>query len=523
MAEQPQQQHDVPRDTLCPPHKQYDIMDVNKKVDIVNLQCPNESRILRNILYNHTLRLVMAGSASVPSIYIQQFWHTLKQNDSKDKLKFFLDTEEFQFSVVNLKRIFQLPQATDNNNVGSVAALRFSLMLPFFTNDLGFSLILRLPSHFVSKGLSQPLHEHHHRVKSDEIFKSILSSGKNKEGAGMKIPEWMLTEEMKLTDNYRMYAIIFRDAFMDDVLNSQEDLGTRIEPRSDKESPEMKKDAGMAARDEFELRRRERGKGIEDIKDTPLPTLIRSPRTYIALISLDKEILYELTVTTKDAPSSVDKEKLKKLTVTDPTPSSSSPKPKTSRFKCSKNHIKHMGGRYDFLFEHLNKSFMPRKSFTELAAMLHSTLKEVLPSMAKDLAALIAVQREHQNIHAKISLQMNDVIANNIPSLVDSFLRNYMSNNILHVRLLKIFNVVRTRDHEDHQDNDTRPKGENSAKRQKIKYYVIDVDEVPTEEVSQELMEEISEEINEAQLEKAIDEMLRQRYKSGKKHQYHVD
>ncbi|GKC70056.1 hypothetical protein Tco_1115939 [Tanacetum coccineum] len=110
--------------------------------------------ILGDILNNHPLQLSLAGSASVPWIYIQQFWHSLKLDDSKDKFKFFVDTKEFTFSVDDIRRIFQLPQATDNNNVGFVAAPSFSHMLPFIHNDLGFSLPMHLPSHFVSKGLS---------------------------------------------------------------------------------------------------------------------------------------------------------------------------------------------------------------------------------------------------------------------------------------------------------------------------------------------------------------------------------
>ncbi|GKA99833.1 hypothetical protein Tco_0827827 [Tanacetum coccineum] len=74
--------------------------------------------------------------------------------------------------------------------------------------------------------------------------------------------------------------------------------------------------------------------------------------------------------------------------------------------------------------------------------------------------------------------------------------------------------VVRTRDHEDHHDDDARPEGESSAKRQKTSKYDTysigeslskqvddfrtDDDEVPTEEVLPKLMEEISREINEA-------------------------
>ncbi|GJW67712.1 hypothetical protein Tco_0122136 [Tanacetum coccineum] len=116
------------------------------------------------------------------------------------------------------------------------------------------------------------------------------------------------------------------DAFMDDVLNIQEDHDNRIEQRSDKKSLKVEIDADMvnisnddveeeSAGDDFELRRRDKGKGIEETKDTPPPTPIRSPRTHIAPLSSDKETLKELTVLIEDAPSSADKEKLKELTI----------------------------------------------------------------------------------------------------------------------------------------------------------------------------------------------------------------
>ncbi|GKF19491.1 hypothetical protein Tco_0068129, partial [Tanacetum coccineum] len=87
------------------------------------------------------------------------------------------------------------------------------------------------------------------------------------------------------------------DEFLNDIFNNQEDPGTRIEPRSDRESPEVEKDDDMMtfsnddveeepAGDEFELRRREKGKGIEETKDTPPPTPTRSPRTHISPLSI---------------------------------------------------------------------------------------------------------------------------------------------------------------------------------------------------------------------------------------------
>ncbi|GJR73506.1 hypothetical protein Tco_0085871 [Tanacetum coccineum] len=84
-----QQQHatDVHLDELCPPNKRYDLMDANKKVDLEHVQCPSESKILTNIIKNHPLRFNIAASSSVPWIYMAQFWHTLKEDGSKYRLR----------------------------------------------------------------------------------------------------------------------------------------------------------------------------------------------------------------------------------------------------------------------------------------------------------------------------------------------------------------------------------------------------------------------------------------------------
>ncbi|GJQ98573.1 putative ribonuclease H-like domain-containing protein [Tanacetum coccineum] len=44
---------DVHPDELCPPNKRYDLMDANKKVDLEQVQCLPESKILMNIIKNH--------------------------------------------------------------------------------------------------------------------------------------------------------------------------------------------------------------------------------------------------------------------------------------------------------------------------------------------------------------------------------------------------------------------------------------------------------------------------------------
>ncbi|GKA16209.1 hypothetical protein Tco_0695956 [Tanacetum coccineum] len=212
--------------------------------------------------------------------------------------------------------------------------------------------------HFMTENpdILRRLHEHYHRVKNDEVVKSIFNSWKNKKGEGMRIPKWMLTEEMKLTAYYQMYTIVFQvdvpttqsqaiestqgtnrtlsaprtpnpvtaqgessaprkptvirvqehlveeeiedlveggnnfdaNEFVDEILNDQKDPGTRIEPKSYKESLKVKKsddvlinyddeDEEESVGDALIQRKREKGKGIKEIRDTPPLTPIRSP------------------------------------------------------------------------------------------------------------------------------------------------------------------------------------------------------------------------------------------------------
>ncbi|GKE44952.1 hypothetical protein Tco_1472236, partial [Tanacetum coccineum] len=219
-------------------------------------------------------------------------WHTLKEDGSKYRLTFVLDRKKLTMTLDDFRTIFRLPQAIDNNHEHFVAAPKFSEMVSFFLNTLGFTLELRSPSNFKTTSLVQPwqtlckmfsrclttrvtgydqpplqimhmlycfvnnihvdyadllwegLHyslEHpstlipyprftkliishymtalpkilrrvcdkYHNLEHDEMVKSIFNSRKNKAGVGMKIPSWMITDEMKLIENYKMYAIVF--------------------------------------------------------------------------------------------------------------------------------------------------------------------------------------------------------------------------------------------------------------------------------------------------------------------------
>ncbi|GKA83715.1 hypothetical protein Tco_0805310 [Tanacetum coccineum] len=254
-----QQQHaaDVHPDELCPPNKRYDLMDANKKVVLEHVQCPPESKILTNIIKNHPLRFSITASSSVPWIYMAQFWQTLKEDISKYWLKFMLEKKELTLTLDDFRQIFHLPQATTNNHNAFVPPPSFTDMVPFYKQVLGFTMELKTQSNFKTIGLLQPwqtlckilskclttrvtgwdqpplqimqiftkiivnhymtifpdisrrARDMYHNLQDDDIMRNIFNLGRHKNKVRMKIPDWMITDEMKQTEHYRMYTEVF--------------------------------------------------------------------------------------------------------------------------------------------------------------------------------------------------------------------------------------------------------------------------------------------------------------------------
>ncbi|GJX78339.1 hypothetical protein Tco_0325150 [Tanacetum coccineum] len=590
-------------------------------------------------------------------------------------------------------------------------------------------------SHYMTSfpEISRRARDMYHNLQDDDIMKNIFNSGRHKDKVGMKIPDWIITEEMKHTEHYRMYAEVFgldvpltqsqptestqgthripsaprrstrltppvpvptvekadkmilqdtlqvslaehksqeeqearenvelvnkhlaseeieklvegSENVIDDSLPPRNDEplipGTRLEPRSDKESPEVERtndeevevtnvvipvnvneEEDEITDEVYELKQREKGKIIEESRSTPLPTPIRSPRTYTNLVSSDTEKLQELTVTHTQTTSS---SRLQHTKLSRANRLLSLFKAKPARFKRYKNFFQELQGRYTYLFEHLKQRFLSRKSFDTLADHLQEVMVESLPIIVdthikeqvkkqvpeqvrdqvpvyvaeglimerqktkEEMERMIAkaILQKRRNIQAEISSQIQKAIDHHIPSQVDASVRSYMSGHILHVHpaqsqtlfvpeqqyqlylsmkndpqlqqqdiaiwlalQMKFENhqvpqttcrpsVVRPRDEDDPYD-DAHLEGENSAKRQKTSEYEAyvsgeslsgqvneeerDDDEIPMKQVSQDIMEEVSLTIDEEKLKKMADEMLRQRFTSGNKHQYHID
>nr|GEY24755.1 hypothetical protein [Tanacetum cinerariifolium] len=325
---------------------------------------------------------------------------------------------------------------------------------------------------------------------------------------------------------------------MDDVLNNQEDLGTRIETKIDKESPEVEKDADMviinneeeeeSVGDEFELRKREKGKGIEDNRDTPPPIPIRSLRTHISPLSSDKETLQELMITIEEAPLFADRKKLQELTVTDSTPSSSLPKPKTERFRRTHRTTSapKTSNPEDTKIESsaqrkptMIRFRVPRRPYHETPIQIvvenvdvDAFMDDVLNNQ-EDLGTRIETKIDKESPEVEKDADMDNEKLRNDDLSIWWSLKIKFDKPALSATLCQTAAIC-PRDHGDHHD-DAHHEGENSSCTQEqldefdawMDGFGTDDNEVPTEEVSQELWEEISGEIDEAQVQKAVNDM----------------
>ncbi|GJU23951.1 hypothetical protein Tco_1162572 [Tanacetum coccineum] len=89
--------------------------------------------------------------------------------------------------------------------------------------------------------------ETYHNLKDDDIMKNIFNSGRHKDRVGMKIPDWMISDEMKHTEHYQMYAEVFGiDVPLTQSQPTESTQGTHRTPSAPR-SPNPKVDAGEAS------------------------------------------------------------------------------------------------------------------------------------------------------------------------------------------------------------------------------------------------------------------------------------
>nr|GEX33195.1 hypothetical protein [Tanacetum cinerariifolium] len=278
--------------------------------------------------------------------------------------------------------------------------------------------------------ISSRAQDKYHNLKDDDVMKNIFNSGRYKYKVGMKIPAWMISEAMKHTEYYRMYAEVFgidvpltQSQPTESTKNDEHNIpSTRLEPMSDKESPNV------------------------EFTDVVIP------------VNVNEE---------------------------------------------EEEHVKEQ---------------VPEQVRDQVPVYVAKGLIMERQKNKEEIKKLIAkaILQERGNIQAQTSLQIQKVIANDIPSQVDAILRVPQTTCRT--------SIVRPRDQDDPHD-DAHPGGrtvQSGRRHLSIKHMYLESDYLDRiikrnkvyqlQQVSQDIMEEVSLTIDEAKLKKIIDEMSRQRW-----------
>ncbi|GKD31778.1 hypothetical protein Tco_1242556 [Tanacetum coccineum] len=127
----------------------------NSRAELNKISVPKTCDIIAEILKHHPIAPALTTSATVPIVYMQQFWQTVKFDESKTIMRFKIDQHEVDFSLDTFRTVLQLPQATDNENESFVDVPEFSGIAAFL-KDIGYIASVRILADFNAKNLTQP-------------------------------------------------------------------------------------------------------------------------------------------------------------------------------------------------------------------------------------------------------------------------------------------------------------------------------------------------------------------------------
>ncbi|GJR06829.1 hypothetical protein Tco_0529813 [Tanacetum coccineum] len=341
--------------------------------------------------------------------------------------------------------------------------------------------------------ISKRVRDKYHNLEHDEIVKSIFSLGKNKVGVGIKILVWMITSEMKLTENYQMYVAVFGVDVPTTQLQPIESTQGMHRTTSTSRSPNPDVDEGesSAPRKSTVIRLHIPPRRLTRLT-LPTPTLTTTEAEDIIIQdTIQLSIVEQKSHDDLEAKQNVKKvkehliaEEIEKLvegtenvenTKVDNSISNSNNDPVTRldpeshkesleveitiveqpvnvieeeeesveddyelRRRENGRRLRDVAVYYHFAISTFPVEIVIKSSAFILEYLLQLPIKGLIMERQQsqaDVAKMIAeaIQQERKNLWAEITSQINNAITSHIPSQVDSSVRNYMSGHILHV------------------------------------------------------------------------------------------
>ncbi|GKC33399.1 hypothetical protein Tco_1040693 [Tanacetum coccineum] len=509
----------------------------NNYTALLNIPCSPECKIVGQILNNHSLIYALQATADVHAVYLQQFWqnccsptlhlpvetpdHLFVAPVDMDTIESFMNHIGYQgvvdkvsalytknlaqpwqtmFKVFNRClttrtsghdqtkiNILQLLHAIINRSHVDYAALLWwdfinnvfqkkeAIQYPRFIKLIVADLMLKFDL------IAARQDEHCHSIKDDIPLISVYTTG-NVRVKGMLIPDELLTDDIRVTDDFKEYKAVFEN-IVGPMTQPQPVVSTqgsnKTTPRADRTptlsaSPQGKKrklNAGETSLPKQSLKiiikqkpsdlagqsnesyddihiqddRIEPGSHKDILENTPTPTPPRSPRKHL---SSDKDISHELTA--KDIGSG-------------------SMKRVSAKYKHLLNAFRRMCNRQGYMIQSMERKCVTNDEFWKV----HNKVDHVLHDVVLKITANATNDLIESNLKPKIVqtlMEERDAFISDMPKIISNEFKAHalaiieeLSHNIF--RIMDDF--VYSHGHDDHQDDDALPEGERRVKKKK--------------------------------------------------------
>ncbi|GJZ10131.1 hypothetical protein Tco_0544890 [Tanacetum coccineum] len=193
-------QHVLPTAQLVPQYKP--IRRCSNYAVLQSIPCSPECKIVGMILLDHCLSHALTATADILDVYLQQFWWTVsKVPDTKDTIKFMLDTQQFTYTVDMFYDTLYLPVETPENSFVAPANIN---TIETFMNRVGYQGVVNKKFPNIPKRLE----EDYHSIKDDVPLVSVYTIG-NVLIRGMLISDALLIAEIRETNDFKEYDTVF--------------------------------------------------------------------------------------------------------------------------------------------------------------------------------------------------------------------------------------------------------------------------------------------------------------------------
>ncbi|GJT88999.1 hypothetical protein Tco_1070716 [Tanacetum coccineum] len=477
-----------------------------------SIPCSLKCNIIRIILLDNPLNYALNSTADVPTVYLQQFWRTVsKVLSPEDTIKFMLITQEFIYTVDMFRDILHLLEETLENPF--VAPVNIETMEAFMNRVFNLCLTTRTSGHDQTKiNILQIFHAVINRTNVDYaalLWWDFMNNVNQKKEAiqyprfikliiaillgmclyeGMLIPNAFLTEEIRATDDFKEYEMVFMNvdvpmnqpqsvvstqgmhrstprAYMTPTLTASrqgnkrkkivresssphkslkitirqqkvvngekvdDDFMDRLEPGSHKDNPEHVDDDDD--KDDEKVDEEEGGEmgSLEtrtEEMQTPIPIKPISPTT---ILSSDKNITQELT-----------------NTVPIPTKTSSNT-PHFKRHISSKychlpGALRRMCKRQGYMIQNMEQKCATTKQFwkthKQVNQVLHQGVSQLAKKVIKDLiknnlkpCITTTIIEDHDAFHSEVPDLVFQEFNAQAPMIIEELFKNYIQSNVI--------------------------------------------------------------------------------------------